>query len=117
MKKLLLTIVLLILVGAIVFAASQVANKSSINRIQEDSPCPVTGCVSGDCHTAELLPETNDDYVMSCPKVSCSDINCHAWDRLTSHYQQANPFSLLIWIVLPVAVTCCLLLIMGKNGR
>lgn len=41
-------------------------------------------------------------HEMNCPEASCSSVECHAWDTLTSRYHQASDASLNLWILAPI---------------
>lgn len=82
--------------------------------IQDDSPCPATGCASGECHGFDDVPEPDGVHEMVCPEAGCASLECHAYGALTDRYRQASDASLNIWIILPVAVVIGLVLIMRK---
>jgi len=119
-KKLLITFVAFVLVGMIVFGVGALATQGSATlpiAITPDTPCPVAACTQpdGGCHAAQSAPVPDGSFTMVCPKVaSCSDSSCHAWDRLTTHYNKPSDSSLNLWILTPVLFTVCLVLIVRK---
>lgn len=116
-KKILITVLIFALVGVLVIAAGFVADRSSgIYAIDESSPCPVTGCASGQCHGFDDVPEPDGVHEMVCPEAGCASIECHAWDSLMGRYHQASDASLNLWIVAPVALVV-IVLILAKRVR
>ncbi|OUO91707.1 hypothetical protein B5F40_02390 [Gordonibacter sp. An230] len=116
-KRLLVALVAFLLVGACVFAAGSLVEPSSgVSRIEADSPCPVAGCASGECHGFDDVPVPDGVHEMACPEASCSSTECHAWDALSGRYHQASDASLNVWILAPVALVVGLVLIVRKVG-
>lgn len=69
-------------------------------RVSADSLCPVAGCASSTgCHGADPAPELASGETMICPKVGCEAEECHAADRLVSHYNEPKTSSLNLWIL------------------
>ena len=115
-KKALATLAAFLLVGACVFGAGLLADPSVglPQPIEVDSPCPASGCASGECHGFGNVPEPDGAHEMSCPEASCADVACHAWDSLTTRYHQASDASLNLWILAPVALVVGLVLLARK---
>ncbi len=119
-KKLLVTFVIFVLFGVATFGISAFASPTSValpTTITEETPCPVAGCIQpdGGCHTAEAPPVVDGSFSMTCPKItSCSDITCHAGDRLINRYNQPSDASLNLWILAPVVLTLGLVLLVRK---
>lgn len=113
MKKALITIgITAIFVVLIVFAGSMFEPSTAIKPIDEGSPCPVTGCASGECHGFDNVPAPDGIHEMICPETSCASTECHAWDSLIGRYHQASDASLNVWILMPVALVVSLLVLM-----
>lgn len=115
-KKIVLTLVAFLLVGACVFAAGVVADPSvgPPRPIEADSPCPAAVCASGVCHGLDDVPEPDDVHEMTCPEAGCASVECHAWDSLVTRYHQASDASLNLWILAPVALVVGLVLLVRK---
>lgn len=115
-KKLVLTAVAFLLVGACVFAAGLMADPAVgvPQPIAADSPCPAVGCASGECHGFDNVPEPDGIHEMNCPEESCSSVDCHAWATLTTRYYQASDASLNLWVLAPVAIVVGLVLLVKK---
>lgn len=116
LKKAILTLVAFLLVGAAVFGAAAAADTSVglPAPIRADTPCPVTGCVSGRCHGFDNVPEPDGVHEMLCPESGCASVECHAWETLNGRYHQASDASLNVWIIAPVVLVCGLVLAMGR---
>ena len=82
--------------------------------ITQESPCPTTGCASGQCHGFDDVPQPDGVHEMVCPEASCSSVECHAWDSLTGRYHQASDASLNLWILAPVVLVLGLVLVTRK---
>jgi hypothetical protein len=120
MRKALITLVVFAATAALAFAGSAAAVPGGARlpeAITAATPCPVAGCTQEDgaCHAATPAPEPDATFEMLCPKVKgCADVTCHAWDRLTSHYNRPSDNSLNLWILAPVLFTVALVLIVRK---
>lgn len=115
MKRMIIAAFVLVLIGSLVVVAGFASEpSSSIQTIQADSPCPVTGCASGECHGFDNVPEPDGVTEMICPEAGCASVECHAWDTLTTRYHQASDASLNVWILMPVALVLVLMLVMKK---
>ena len=89
-RKLALTLLAFALAGGLVLAAGVAAEPATgVHAVMAESPCPVTGCAS---------------------------VECHAWDSLTTRYHQASDASLNLWLLAPVALVVGLVLIVRKVG-
>ncbi len=116
-RKLLLTLAVFLLAGAAVLGAGLAAEPATgIVPITTESPCPVTGCASGECHGFDGVPEPDGVTEMTCPEAGCASVECHAWDLLTTRYHQASDASLNLWLLAPVALVVGLVLIVRKVG-
>ena len=114
-KKLLIALAAFALVGACVLAAgTAIEPATGVSRIEASSPCPATGCASGECHGFENVPEPDGVHEMACPEASCASVECHAWDTLATRYHQASDASLNLWILAPVALVVGLVLLVKK---
>lgn len=72
-------------------------------HIDVASPCPATGCASGECHDYANVPGPDGVHEMVCPESTCSSAECHAWDTLVSGgYRSASDASLNLWVLGPV---------------
>ena len=91
--------------------------ESAVKSIGPDSPCPVVGCASGECHGFDAVPEPDGVHEMSCPEAGCADVECHAWDTLQGRYKQASDASMNIWILAPVALVVGLVVLVGALSR
>ncbi|MCL1846756.1 MAG: hypothetical protein FWF91_02170 [Coriobacteriia bacterium] len=120
-KRFLASLVVFALFGAVVFGATSLAAPNGFalpGAITAQTPCPVAACTQpdGGCHAAQAAPVPNGSFTMLCPKVEgCSDTSCHAWDRLTTHYNRPSDSSLNLWILVPVVFTLGLVLIVRKT--
>lgn len=117
-KKVLLTLAVFALAGALALGAGfLIEPKSSVQQISPDSPCPVAGCASGECHGFDAVPEPDGVHEMTCPEAGCASTECHAWDTLQGRYKQASDSSLNIWILAPVALVVGLVVLVGALSR
>ena len=101
-KKLICVIAAFALAAACVFIAASVSSESvgAPQHIDAASPCPATGCASGECHES-----------------TCSSVECHAWDTLVSGgYRSASDASLNLWVLGPVVFFGGLILVLKKVG-
>lgn len=116
MRKLLITLVTFAVVGACVFGAGALASPdvSLPQPITADSPCPATGCASGDCHGFDAVPAPDGVHEMTCPEAGCASVECHAWDTLAGRYHQASDASMNLWILAPVVLVIALVLVVRK---
>ncbi|WP_165063028.1 MULTISPECIES: hypothetical protein [unclassified Adlercreutzia] len=118
MKKSILTVLVMIVFGAVILGVGFVAEpKTSIQPISATSPCPVTGCASGVCHGFDDVPAPDGIHEMACPEASCTSVECHALDTLYTRYHQASDASLNIWILMPVVLVVSLVVIVRLFSR
>lgn len=119
LKRLICTIAAFALVAACVFLAASVSSKSvaAPQAIDASSPCPATGCASGECHDYANVPQPDGVHEMSCPESSCASTDCHAWGTLTSGgYRSASDASLNLWVLGPVVFFGGLILLLKRMG-
>jgi hypothetical protein len=119
LRKGIIVIAIFVLVSAAVFGTAALAAPAQVTLpqvITADTRCPVAGCTQKEgCHAAGPAPAIDGSFEMTCPKVTgCTDVNCHAYDRLTSHYNKPSDASLNLWIVAPVLFVVGLVLIVKK---
>jgi hypothetical protein len=120
LKRLIATSLFFVLVAAGAYLALAAAAPDGValpETITAATPCPVAGCTQPDgaCHAADAAPVPDGSFAMVCPKVKgCADTTCHAWDRLTTHYNRPNDSSLNLWILAPVVFTVALVLVVKK---
>ncbi|MDR1422505.1 MAG: hypothetical protein LBI64_06555 [Coriobacteriales bacterium] len=120
-KKLLISFLLFVVVGALVFATGRLASPAVAlpEMIVETTPCPVATCVQPDgaCHAAAPAPIPDGTFAMSCPRVEgCADTSCHAWERIeTSLRSQPSDISLNLWIIVPVLLCVGLVALVRKS--
>ena len=119
MRKIIATVAVFLLAGACVVGAVALVQPDalSVRPIAADSPCPVVGCASGECHGFDDVPEPDGVHEMMCPEAGCASVECHGWETLSSRYHQASDASLNLWILMPVALVVALVGIMRKVGR
>ena len=118
-KKLICVIASFALAAACVFAAASVssADVGAPRRIDTSSPCPATGCASGQCHDYAHVPQPDGVHEMACPESTCSSTDCHAWETLTGGgYRSASDASLNLWVLGPVVFFGGLVLLLRKVG-
>ena len=118
-KKLLYVAFAFALASACVFAAAGVSSKDvgAPREISSASPCPATGCASGECHDYANVPGPDGVHEMVCPESTCSSVECHAWDTLVSGgYRSASDASLNLWVLGPVVFFGGLILVLKKVG-
>ncbi len=118
-KRLICVVVAFLLAAACVFAAASVSLQSvgAPQAIDASSPCPATGCASGECHDYEHVPQPDGVHEMSCPESSCASTECHAWETLTGGgYRSASDASLNLWVLGPVVFFGGLVLLLKKMG-
>lgn len=115
-KKLIITLAAFALVGCCVFAVSAAADSSvgAPSRIEETSACPAVGCASGTCHGFDDVPQPDGIHEMACPEAGCTSVECHAWDALSTRYHQASDASLNLWLLAPVVLVVCLVVLVRK---
>ena len=117
-KKTIAPLAAFLLAGALALGAGfALEPESAVGPISADSPCPVVGCASGECHGFDAVPEPDGVHEMSCPEATCSDAECHAWDTLQGRYKQASDASMNIWILAPVALVVGLVVLVGALSR
>ena len=79
-KKLICVIAAFALAAACVFIAASVSSVSvgAPQHIDAASPCPATGCASGECHDYANVPGPDGVHEMVCPESTCSSVlfNC-----------------------------------------
>lgn len=119
MRKIIATVVVFLLAGACVVGAVALVQPDvlSVRPIAADSPCPVVGCASGECHGFDDVPEPDGVHEMMCPEAGCTSVECHGWDSLIGRYHQASDMSLNVWILMPVALVLGLWLLVRRMGR
>ena len=118
MKKTLTTIGIflgfILLTVAVGFA---IEPSSGIHVIDAASPCPVTGCASGECHGFDSVPAPDGIHEMICPEAGCASTECHAWDSLLDRYKQASDSRLIFLFMMPVALVVALLVLVRVLSR
>lgn len=118
MRKAVLTVGIFAAMVLFVFGIGFAADPSSgFHQVVESSPCPVTGCASGECHGFENVPEPDGVHELQCPEVSCGSVECHAWDSLIGRYHQASDASLNVWILMPVVLVVGLIIMITLLSR
>lgn len=119
MRKIIATVVVFLLAGACVVGAVALVQPDvlSVRPIAADSPCPVVGCASGECHGFDDVPDPDGVHEMTCPEASCASVECHGWETLGSRYHQASDASLNLWVLMPVVLVVALVGIARKVGR
>lgn len=118
-KKLICVIATFALACACVFAAAGVSSKSvgAPQTIAADSPCPATGCASGECHDYAHVPSPDGIHEMDCPESTCASVECHAWETLVGGgYRSASDASLNLWVLGPVVFFGGLIVLLKKVG-
>jgi hypothetical protein len=118
-RNVIVTTVIFIVAAVAVFAIAAAAT-SSVKLpavIDAQTPCPVAGCTQpdGSCHAGNPSPIPDGSFSMSCPKVQgCSDISCHAGNRLSTHFNKPSDASLNLWILAPVILAMGLIFLVRK---
>ena len=110
-KKLICVIAAFALAAACVFLAASVSSVSvgAPQHIDAASPCPATGCASGEC--------PDGVHEMVCPESTCASFECHAWETLVGGgYRSASDASLNLWVLGPVVFFGGLILVLKKVG-
>jgi hypothetical protein len=121
LKKLLIALVVFLAFGIATFGAGALASPDVValpKPITDATPCPVAGCTQTDgaCHAANPVPVPDGSFTMTCPRVtSCSDVQCHAWDRIEAPRNKPSDASLNLWILAPVLLTLGLVRIVKKS--
>ncbi len=118
-KRLICVIAAFALASACVFAAASVSSASvDLPRtIDASSPCPATGCASGECHDYANVPAPDGIHEMACPESTCASTECHAWETLVGGgYRSASDASLNLWVLGPVVFFGGLILLLKKVG-
>lgn len=114
-RKLAITLAAFALVCAVVLGAGALAEPATALRpVEAASPCPATGCASGECHGFDAVPGPDGAHEMRCPEASCASVECHAWDSLVGRYRQASDASLNVWVLMPVALAVGLVVVVKK---
>ena len=117
-KKVLLALAAFAVAGALALGAGfALEPDSAVKSIGADSPCPVVGCASGECHGYVAVPGPDGVHEMDCPEATCSGVECHAWDTLQDRYHQASNASLNVWILAPAMLVVGLVLLVGALSR
>lgn len=122
LRKVTVSFLAFLLVGACVIGVGMLADPTvglPMNIVSE-SPCPASGCASGECHGYGDVPNPDGVHELKCPEASCSDVECHAWDSLIGRYHQASDASLNLWILAPVTLVIGLVLlvkVLSKGGE
>ena len=119
MRKIIATVAVFLLAGACVVGVVALVQPDalSVRPTAVDSPCPVVGCASGECHGFDDVPEPDGVHEMTCPEASCASVECHGWETLSSRYHQASDASLNLWILAPTALVLVLWLLVRKSSR
>ena len=118
-KKLLCVVFAFALASACVFVAAGVSSEDvGVPRaISTASPCPATGCASGECHDYANIPASDGVHEMACPESTCSSVECHAWETLVGGgYRSASDASLNLWVLGPVVFFGGLVLLLKRMG-
>ncbi len=117
-KKALLALATFVVAGALALGAGFALEPgSAVKSIGADSPCPVAGCASGECHGYVAVPEPDGIHEMDCPEAACSSVECHAWDTLQGRYHQVSDASLNVWILAPAVLVVGLAMLVGALSR
>ena len=118
-KKLLCVVFAFSLASACVFAAAGVSSEGggAPRAVSAASPCPATGCVSGECHDYANVPAPDGVHEMSCPESTCVSVECHAGETLVGGgYRSASDASLNLWVLGPVVFFGGLVLLLKRMG-
>ena len=118
-KKLLCVAFAFALASACVFTAAGLSSEDvgAPQAISADSPCPATGCASGECHDYANVPAPDGVHEMSCPESTCASVECHAWETLVGGgYRSASDASLNLWVLGPVVFFGGLVLLLKRMG-
>lgn len=109
-KKILITLMVFAIMAVGMFGIGRAADPSVAlpQAITAESPCPATGCASGECHGYEAVPDPDGIHEMTCPEANCSSTECHAWDSLTGRYKHASDASLNLWVLFPALLVTAL---------
>lgn len=118
-KKLLITFMAFAFVGILVFLVGWAGATQEValpQRITPEVLCPVAGCAQREeCHAAAKPPFPDGTFEMICPRVrSCSDTDCHAWDRIEATRSKPSDASMNLWILAPVILVVTLVVIVRK---
>ncbi len=117
-RRAFLALATFVVAGALALGAGfMLEPDSAVRSIAADSPCPVVGCASGECHDYANVPEPDGVHELDCPEATCSDVECHAWDTLQGRYKQASDASLNVWILAPAVLVVGLVLLVGALSR
>lgn len=118
-RKIIAATALFALVCGLVFAAGSAISLDVAlpQAIEASSPCPVTGCASGECHGFADVPEPDGEHEMICPEAGCASVECHAWDTLGSRYHQASDASMNLWIFFPAMLLLVLVLFVTRRTK
>jgi hypothetical protein len=119
-KGIIATCVVFIVIGFAVFGMAWAGSGQTVSLpepITAETPCPVVGCLQPDgaCHAAAPAPEPDGTFLMTCPKISCSESSCHAWDRVAVSSKPSDA-SLNLWIIAPVALVLGLVILVKRVG-
>lgn len=116
MKKLAVTLAAFLLAAACVFGTASALDDDVAlpQEITPESPCPVVGCASGQCHGFDNVPQPDGVHEMTCPEAGCASLECHAWDTLSGRYHQVSDASLNLWILAPVVLVVGLVILVKK---
>lgn len=105
MRKYAITAAVFAVLAALVLGVGALVEpQTAVLPVRDDSPCPVTGCASGECHGFGAVPEPDGVTEMVCPEAGCASTECHAWDTLVGRYHQTSDASLNLWLLMPVAL-------------
>ncbi|WP_304425757.1 hypothetical protein [uncultured Adlercreutzia sp.] len=118
MKKYAITAIVFVVFAVLMLGAGALVEpRSAVLAVQDNSPCPVTACASGECHGFGNVPEPDGVTEMVCPEAGCASVECHAWDTLAGRYHQASDASLNLWILMPVALVVTLVALVRGLSR
>ncbi|MEG0621058.1 MAG: hypothetical protein RR477_08015 [Raoultibacter sp.] len=116
-RKVIILIVVFVAIASLVCVAGGALAPDKValpSTITAESPCPAVGCVSGECHATDNVPDPDGIHEMQCPEAGCAATECHAWDTLTTRYYQPSDNSLNLWILAPVALVIGLVVLVRK---
>lgn len=117
MKRHIVAFAVCVALGGLSIFGASAAGAGGIQPIEDDSACPVAGCVADECHAGSPYPEPDGSFTMTCPKRGCVSTECHAWSELTGHYNAPSDMSLNLWLMVPTVLVVVLVLVVGSHGR
>ncbi|MDR0500036.1 MAG: hypothetical protein LBG97_02155 [Coriobacteriales bacterium] len=118
LKSLVATSALCIILAFAIFGVAWAGSKDDIalpEPILPETLCPVAKCTQpdGSCHASAAAPEPDGSFAMICPKVSCSEYSCHAWERVSSSSKPSDA-AMNLWIITPVVLVLGLIILVKK---